>query len=75
MLPNTTLPSVQLTIPSDRFFDAMREIGDWFEGQRIVSPYSTCSRNLGGEHSVCFAFPQACDAASFAARFAGRLAA
>lgn len=75
MLPNSALPSVELLIPSDRFFDAMSDIGEWLKCEHIVCPYSTSCRNHAGDHAVCFAFPRAREAANFAERFAGRLAA
>jgi hypothetical protein len=75
MLPNSALTAVELVIPSDKYFDAMSDIGDWLAGRRVTSPYSTCRRNLSGDHKVCIAFPRACDARNFAEHFGGRLAA
>jgi hypothetical protein len=75
MLPNTALTAVELVIPSDKFFDAMSEIGDWLAGRRVTTPYSTCRRNHAGDHKVCIAFPQPGDAQNFAKHFGGRLAA
>ena len=75
MLPNPALTAVELLIPSDKFFDAMSDIGDWLAGRRVTAPYSTCRRNPAGDHKVCIAFPRASDARRFAADFGGRLAA
>ena len=75
MLPNSALIAVELVIPSDKYFDAMSDIGDWMAGRRVASPYSTCRRDQAGDHNLCIAFPQVRDAKNFAKRFGGRLAA
>lgn len=75
MPPNPALTAVELLIPSDQFFDAMGDIGDWLANRRVTAPYSTCRRDQAGGHKVCIAFPQARDARNFAARFGGQLAA
>ena len=75
MPPNTPLTAVELVIPSDRFFDAMSDIGEWLAGRHLTSPYSTCRRNQAGEHNFRIAFPQRLDAKKFAERFGGRVAA
>jgi hypothetical protein len=74
MPTNTALPSVELVIPSEKFFDAMSDIGKWLAGEHITSPCSTCRRNHAGDLNLCMMFDGASEAANFAARFAGRLA-
>ena len=75
MPPHSTLPSVELVIPSDKFFEAMRDIGQWLTGHRIASPYCTSAKNRAGDHNLCIAFSRAREAANFAKRFDGRLTA
>ena len=75
MLPNAALTAVELLIPSNEYFDAMADIGDWLASRRVATPYSTCRRNQAGDHKVCIAFPQVSDAENFAEHFGGQLAA
>ena len=75
MLSKAVLPSVELVIPSDRFFGAMHDIGEWFTGHHITSPYSTSRQDCNGDHNLCFTFPEASDAVDFAQQFDGQLAA
>jgi hypothetical protein len=73
MPPKAVLPSVELIIPSDRFFSVMNDIGKWLTGHQVTSPYSTSRQDCNGKHKLCFAFPQARDAANFAQQFDGQL--
>ena len=74
MLTQTALPSVKLVIPSDRFFSAMNDIGEWLTGHHVTTAYSTSRLDCNGDRNLCFAFPEASDAVNFAQQFDGQLA-
>jgi hypothetical protein len=70
-----TLPSVELIIPCDRFSVEMTDISEWLTGAHIVSPFASWRRNAAGDLDVAITFARTSEAANFAVRFGGRLAA
>jgi hypothetical protein len=64
---------VKISIPGDKFFDAMYDMSGWLADERIDTANFTYSRDLAGETRLRVSFLAAADAARFAERFDGRV--
>jgi hypothetical protein len=64
---------VKISIPGDRFFDAMYEMSGWLAEARIDTANFTYSRDPGGDIRLRVSFLAAVEADRFAARFDGHV--
>jgi hypothetical protein len=64
---------VKLSIPGDKFFDAMYDMSDWLADARIDTANFTYSRDAAGEIRLRVSFLAAAEAGRFAERFDGHL--
>ena len=64
---------VKISIPGDKFFDAMLDMSGWLADERIDTANFTYSRDAAGEIRLRVSFLLAADADRFAARFDGRV--
>ena len=65
--------SVNVSIPGDKFFDAMSDLSGWLAEERITSPNFTYSRDRAGDIKFRISFLAESEADRFAERFAGRV--
>ena len=64
---------VKVSIPGDKFFDAMYDMSGWLADERIDTANFTYSRDLAGEIRLRVSFLVADDASRFADRFDGHV--
>jgi hypothetical protein len=64
---------VKISIPGDRFFDAMYDMSGWLADERIDTANFTYSRDPAGEIRLRVSFFIAADAGRFAERFDGHM--
>ena len=64
---------VKLSIPGDKFFDAMYDMSGWLAAERIDTANFTYSRDAAGEIRLRVSFLGAAEAGRFAERFDGLL--
>lgn len=64
---------VKLSIPGDKFFDAMYDMSGWLADARIDTANFTYSRDPAGEIRLRVSFLVADDASRFADRFDGHV--
>ena len=64
---------VKISIPGDKFFDAMYDMSGWLADARIDTANFSYSRDPAGEIRLRVSFLAAADAARFAERFDGRV--
>jgi hypothetical protein len=64
---------VKLSIPGDKFFDAMYDMSGWLADARIDTANFTYSRDPAGEIRLRVSFLAADEAGRFAERFEGQL--
>jgi hypothetical protein len=62
---------VKMSIPGDRFFEAMHAVSGWLSEEHIKSPHFSYSRDMAGEIKFRISFSAANEADRFAARFDG----
>ena len=64
---------VKISIPGDKFFDAMYDMSGWLADARIDTANFTYSRDAAGEIKLRVSFLAAADASRFAERFDGHV--
>ena len=64
---------VKISIPADKFVDAMHDMSRWFGEERLDAPHFSYRRNGGGEISFRINFEAADTAEKFAEHFDGRV--
>jgi hypothetical protein len=62
---------VKMSIPRDKFYDAMSDMGSWLSDAHIDTPHFSYSRDPAGEIRFRISFTVAGDADRFAERFHG----
>lgn len=62
---------VKLSIPGDKFFDAMHDVSEWLSDEQIDSSHFSYARDMAGEIKFRINFLAELDAVRFATRFDG----
>ena len=65
--------SVKISIPGEKFFEAMSAVSFWLTEEHVKSSYFRYSRDAAGEIKFCIGFSAEADADRFAAQFDGRV--
>lgn len=64
---------VKISIPGDKFCDAMTDVSGWLADERLDMPNFSYSRDPAGDIRFRISFPAKSDADRFAERFAGHV--
>ena len=64
---------VKISIPGDKFFDAMADVSGWLADEHLDMPNFSYSRDPAGDIRFRMSFPAKAEADRFAERFAGQV--
>lgn len=64
---------VKMTIPGDRFFDAMQDVSGWLAEKNLETSNFSFARDAAGQVKFRISFAEPDDADRFAERFDGRV--